>query len=330
MNTDINKRYRLLKDLPDSNIGDIYIWNESMKAYYKDGNVLGSYWTSEYVESNTDWFEEVQPVSDSLKDNLEIYFSKHSDEDFYRLYSSRKDFDMIKAGKILELTLNDTDKHYKLDNEIVTKTIYSTEQPTNDNAFVWTDELVMEFLNEGEKFPNDWQRQIDVFKQSKKNQMLSEQKEDKDWEIVSYKSKTIFGFDALLKKLSNEDRWAVDVRLGYREPIHESSLPENKTIHSVRRLSDNAIFIVGEVAEQGKIKSFEICGKYMMACIINEDTYITINGLTKLSTPTQLVVEDKPPKGELMYNTLSTERIHFKTDFCDIMGCVKYDEKIHK
>ncbi len=53
------KKYKLLKDLPDSKIGDEYIWNSSQEAYYKYGNVLGSYWGKDYVENNPEWFEEV-------------------------------------------------------------------------------------------------------------------------------------------------------------------------------------------------------------------------------------------------------------------------------
>lgn len=55
------KKYRLLKDLPDSKVGDEYIWNNSMEAYYKNGNVQDSYWNGEAIENNPEWFEEVIP-----------------------------------------------------------------------------------------------------------------------------------------------------------------------------------------------------------------------------------------------------------------------------
>jgi len=51
------KTYILQKDLPDSKIGDIYIWNDSQKAYFKDGNVLNSYWLPLSVENNEEWFK---------------------------------------------------------------------------------------------------------------------------------------------------------------------------------------------------------------------------------------------------------------------------------
>lgn len=65
-----SKRYRLLKTLPDSIPGDIYIWNESQKAYYKDGNVLGSYWTTQYVENNPEWFEPIPDTPEPAKEGF--------------------------------------------------------------------------------------------------------------------------------------------------------------------------------------------------------------------------------------------------------------------
>jgi hypothetical protein len=53
----MSKRYKLLKPLPDSVPGDIYIWNNSQRAYYKNGNVLDSYWQAAEVELMPDWFE---------------------------------------------------------------------------------------------------------------------------------------------------------------------------------------------------------------------------------------------------------------------------------
>lgn len=53
-----NRTYILKKDLPDSKAGDIYIFNESSKVYYKNGNVQDSYWHPENVENNLEWFEE--------------------------------------------------------------------------------------------------------------------------------------------------------------------------------------------------------------------------------------------------------------------------------
>jgi hypothetical protein len=154
------------------------------------------------------------------------------------------------------------------------------EQPTNDNAFIWTDELINEFLNEDETHYYDWSKEIKSFRQSKQSQPPSELKEGKDWEIVSYLyDGRIFTKEADGTYTNRED--------GNNFSTFLTKYEVDKTIHSVKRLSDNTEFSKNEVTEQGKIKSFEICGKHMMACIINEDTYININSLTKLSTPTQ-------------------------------------------
>jgi hypothetical protein len=53
----MNTHYILKKELPDSKPGDIYIWNKSSEAYYKNGNVQDSYWMPEFVQDNPEWFE---------------------------------------------------------------------------------------------------------------------------------------------------------------------------------------------------------------------------------------------------------------------------------
>jgi len=72
------KTYVLLKDLPDSNAGDEYVWNDSQKAYYKDGNVISSYWTAESVENNPDWFKlKQEPVIDKENEWVETNGTFH-------------------------------------------------------------------------------------------------------------------------------------------------------------------------------------------------------------------------------------------------------------
>jgi len=47
--------------------------------------------------------------------------------------------------------------------------------------------------------------------------------------------------------------------------------------------------------------------------------------------PSTTVKDNTPlPTEELMYNSFSIHRIHPKNDLCSAMGCVKYDERIHK
>lgn len=59
----LEKKYRLLKNLPDAKAGQHYIYNKSYNRYYLDGNVLGSYWDIEYVQDNPEWFELVTEPS---------------------------------------------------------------------------------------------------------------------------------------------------------------------------------------------------------------------------------------------------------------------------
>lgn len=60
----MERRYRLLRDLPDSKAGDVYILtNEPYHecAYYKNGKLSDSYWMPKNVEDNPDWFELIEP-----------------------------------------------------------------------------------------------------------------------------------------------------------------------------------------------------------------------------------------------------------------------------
>ena len=208
-------------------------------------------------------------------------------------------------------------------NSLVNK-IYC-EKPNDDNAFVWTDELVKEFVITYNNVANLIRgvdpigQSIKEFKQTKPSQPSSELKEGKDWEIVS---------------LIGKNDWVI-YKSAYTFPECFQTLVDSNEfpIHSVRRLSDNTVFSVGDkvngVGEVLTIEKFEIeyaFGNMMKVCF-NQGGFYPIKSCP---TPTQPVVEDKPPKRELMYNTLSIPIIHYKNDLCDIMGCVKYDEKIHK
>ena len=109
------KKYRLLRDLPDSLVGDIYIWNESQKAYYKNGNVLDSYWQREEVENLSEWFEPV-PEHQPKRIEVEVFGGRmkgadltirlHSHEDIFPEYK----FPAIKEA--IERVLNDTGISY--------------------------------------------------------------------------------------------------------------------------------------------------------------------------------------------------------------------------
>lgn len=55
-------RYRLLKDLPDSKAGDVYVYVPEQQAYYKNGDINDSYWLKANVENQSGWFEKIKEV----------------------------------------------------------------------------------------------------------------------------------------------------------------------------------------------------------------------------------------------------------------------------
>lgn len=454
MNTDTIKRYRLLKDIETIDLsakaGDIGIFN-FFNMFYADkdkvwfDNNRYFFYISQIEKNLGVWFEEVLPVSEPAKDKLEIYFSKHSDEGFYRLYYTGLHFDMIKARKAIKKVLNDTvvgdtsdglftkeqqeyvnsiadadlrshllhqvrlmdtmsadrdsfekqlneerikhmaevdaieekafnaakcgivikrtnltggfscnditpittyqdyknNPNYKdylsslnlntndtpkvgdvIGSATVTKVekvnleerdrlfheMYS-EQPTNDNAFVWTDELVKEFVITYNKIANlitgvdPIGQSIIEFKQMKPAPPPSELKEGKDWEIVSFKhgsSETYFNLNCngnyQTEKFSKEE-FAID------DLLH-NKIGKTYLIHSVKRLSDNTVWEVKErfsnnaagIYTEEEIKSFEIEGTLMKVRVAEGDdiSYYELRNIDKLTAPIQPVVEDKP------------------------------------
>lgn len=66
----MEKRYKLLKDLPDSKAGDVYVLCDDDKewppVYYKNGNQEESYWLQKHVENSPDWFSEVKSENKSI------------------------------------------------------------------------------------------------------------------------------------------------------------------------------------------------------------------------------------------------------------------------
>lgn len=56
----MNAKYKLLKDLPDSKMGDIYEYSSTNKAYYKNGDLTDSYWLKANVENSPEWFAKIE------------------------------------------------------------------------------------------------------------------------------------------------------------------------------------------------------------------------------------------------------------------------------
>lgn len=130
------------------------------------------------------------------------------------------------------------------------KKIYS-EQPTNDNAFVWTDAFVREAVESMTKqyTYGKWEgfeKEFEAFKQSKQSAPEPSALPTKEYEIVSY----IFNDVCYSKKGA-----------GFVSPTGDYLLKENKKdseIHSVRRLFDNTIWTSGATNGNRTIEKFYI------------------------------------------------------------------------
>jgi len=282
----MNRKYRLLKPLPDSNIGDIYIWNKSEKAYYKDGNVLGSYWTSEHVENNPEWFEEVTDTERTEVIKIEylakdIIGKKHID---IKLSSCIYEDQFPAIKKAIEKVLNPEVVEEKKESEFIigvdairgnfewkddaqTQVIFKAEEKGEWIAMYRKDQPWSQ-----KKFEADMKKAAGYFSTvpllceecgeigkhkptCSTNTPKEENKEQsKDWEVVAFiKDGKLLEQDEHNWKYRNETNAISDIEW----------LIKNCPIHSVRRLSDNKIFTVGDKTKIGFIKKFELKGGKM-------------------------------------------------------------------
>lgn len=101
-----NKVYILQKELPDSKPGDKYIWNESMKAYFKNGDVQDSNWQSSNVENNPEWFKEDKPERIAVND---IGYKDENKHGIWYTFSTSERIDPMKYDAIkiaIEFVIN--------------------------------------------------------------------------------------------------------------------------------------------------------------------------------------------------------------------------------
>lgn len=325
MNTDTTKRYRLLKELPDSKVGDIYTWNDTFNHYYKEGNDYGGRWHSTYVENNPEWFEEVLPVSEPVKVNELRCYGFDGQETMYQFSvvgCNHKALPLTVVKDAVEKYLNNDTvvedsggiplpkdyvsnmgnlamvdgegnkrplsdlyqlKYTQSEVDTIRKELediievqkvmlqLQSKQPTNDNAFVWTDELVIllcDFVHH-----NGWHKngkriveEFDEFKsinpkkriipnwikqhlQSKQSPPLSEIKEGEDKPVL-------FTTEDGVKKYQGEMCWYWDTNKPERIPEQWFSLPNPLRVLSGREggdyinISGYKYFSTKEAAEQ--------------------------------------------------------------------------------
>lgn len=86
-----NKRYKIIKDLPDINKGTIFTWQESLNCYKGEKSIWVSpdryaTYSKGTVEEFPDWFEEIKEVK--LEVSIGTKFQQHSNKDFvYTIHS---------------------------------------------------------------------------------------------------------------------------------------------------------------------------------------------------------------------------------------------------
>lgn len=116
---------------------------------------------------------------------------------------------------------------------------YATNQPTNDNAFVWTDELAVAFakLFNSRK---DVRMPEELFPSFKQSKQPSPPIDSKDYEILCF---VTVPKSPVVTYLSKNP----DGTFGHYECIEQDLISSSThTIHSVKRLSDGKVFSVGD------------------------------------------------------------------------------------
>lgn len=108
----------------------------------------------------------------------------------------------------------------------------------NKDNFQWTDELVSEFIGRDSIHSGNVYADIHRFKQSK-------QQYNKDWEIVSIKGQET---NTVYTKKEN-NTWVNSNNNGFIHDYNKDDGSSGCYIYSVRRLSDNEVFTVGEEVE---------------------------------------------------------------------------------
>lgn len=159
------------------------------------------------------------------------------------------------------------------------------------NEFQWNDNLACEWAG--------YLSEVLLVKQAKEIPAIMAQWKaskqppsvQRDWEIESFFHTT---YNTIYKREGNMFR---SHHTGYEEGFIVNH--PNFTIHSVKRLSDNSVWIVGDFCKHGNIKSFQIVGDYMYASFESGDVgcQIDIKDLQK-----QRPILFTTSKGEPIYD----------------------------
>jgi hypothetical protein len=126
-----------------------------------------------------------------------------------------------------------------------------------DDDFLWTNELVMEFVNfHDEQKGIHWlSEDIEKFKKSKSK------KEEPQWEILEFKN--LRSGIVYIKK----DNGKFNSGNGLDWDLEKFDIKDHEIINSVKRFPDNTVWSVDMVTEHGIITAFKIIDKDMWAVI---------------------------------------------------------------
>lgn len=172
--------------------------------------------------------------------------------------------------------------------------------PVKVQKFVWTDELVKEFvaiystvLPSGD-LSKYLDAQIAVWKMNNPKAPIKVDA-GKEWEIISV---TYFGGYPSDAKEGNKVKWSKDNYAQWWD-LDELLKSDSTKIHSVKRLSDSSVWTVGEMAMSGKeqftIEGFTISSSGEFMDVIGQHFSYNISEISKLpSTTTQQTQEQKP------------------------------------
>lgn len=280
----MSKQYKLKKSFPtlpsDWEVG--MILGQGDRGDFGDyspcaGNYTAVYLSPQIVEKSKEYFEEVPvPV---LSEKVKVgKMSCHEQGS-------------MGYGDLKWTLQFRTNKHIHYDNAVKLCNVLESALNNDDNTF-WTDELVREYANEflHEKVNRLTPKGIDHFKQSKQSEPLPSDTVSKEWEIVSY----IGNSTKMIYTLVNDEWCPPDGYVPF--PNNKQGIEQSGCeIHSVKRLSDNEVFCVGEMVDNFKVKDeivrLAIFGGNMI-CDFKKSSPCNISYIKKLPPKEKEVVTD--------------------------------------
>lgn len=147
-----------------------------------------------------------------------------------------------------------------------------------NKEFQWTSELVSEyaalFLQETFKNISAIQQQDKFEKFTTPDQFIAshtpEVKRENDWEVLEFRF-SILGVDNVLFTLGSDGKYSTGLNGDIYNLPERFFIVNKASIHSVRRLSDNVVFSLGdELIKWGKVTSFKIQSEKLMVALCNE------------------------------------------------------------